>query len=113
MASSSKQSDPREMFIPLPKYSPGPQPSFWGWSIQVEAILELSNATEQVKRASLLNAIPAEILTKLFLSNNSFSSICYNNYFQFLRALRGYFMNPDTEIEYYNSLQAPTKTDPL
>ena len=109
MASSSKQSDPRNMLIPLPKYSPGPAATFLGWSIQVEAILRLSGATDEVKKVSILNAIPAEILTKVFLTNDAISSICYNNYFQFLRALRAYFMNPDTEIEYYNSLKAPTK----
>ena len=115
MASSSKQSDPREMLIPLPKYSPGPHPSFWGWSIQVEGILKLSNATDQVKTVSILNAIPAGILTKVLISTNEkwFNSIYCFTYIKVLRDLREYFKNPNTEIEYYNSLQAPTKSVPF
>ena len=110
MASSSKQSDPRDMLIPLPKFSPGPQPSIIGWTYQVQAILGLSNETEQVKCASLLNAIPAELLSEVFglqLENQLHS--CY----YVLRELREYFKIPNTEIEYYNSLQAPTKSVPF
>ena len=110
MASSSKQSDPRVMLIPLPKYSPGPLPSIIGWALQVQAILGLSKETDEVKTVSILNAIPAELLTKVFglkLENQLHS--CYF----VLRELRIYFKDPNTEIEYYNSLQAPTKTVPL
>ena len=110
MASSSKQSDPRNMLIPLPKYSPGPLPSIIGWSFQVQAILEASKETEQVKSAFLLNAIPAEVLSKVFglkLKNQ------FRNWYSVLTELREYFKDPNTEIEYYNSLQAPTKTVPL
>ena len=105
MASSSKQSDSRDMLIHLPKYSPGPHPSFYGWSLQ---------ATERVKRASLLNAIPTGILTKVFHKENRGVNFYLNyNWIAFLRDLREYFKSPDTEIEYYYSLQAPTKTVPL
>ena len=116
MASSSKQSDPRVMLIPLPKYSPGPQPSIIGWTFQVEALLELSNETEQVKKASVLNAIPAEILTKVFGLKLKGNNSQRNRYFYgscVLEDLREYFKDPNTEIEYYNSLQAPTKSVPL
>ena len=117
MASSSKQSDLRVMLIPLPKYSPGPLPSLFGWSFQVQAILHLSKETDQVKSASLLNVIPAEILTKIFGKNfdieaGSLDNLL-NSWLWVLRDLRRYFKDPDTEIEFYNSLQAPTKTVPL
>ena len=113
MASSSKQSDPREL-IPLPKFSPGPKASFFGWALQVEAILKLPGATDEVKRASILNAIPADILTKVF-QKNGLNLYCYHwhKWLHFLEALGSHFQDPNTEIEYYNSLQAPTKTDPL
>ena len=111
MASSSKQSENRDMLIPLPKYSPGPQPSLIGWSFQVQSILEASNETIQVKRASLLNAIPAEILTKVFGLKLEENQYFYWN--SVLKDLREYFKNPNTEIEYYNSLQAPTKSVPF
>ena len=118
MASSSKQSDPRVMLIPLPKYSPGPQPSIIGWSFQVEGILQLSTKeTDQVKRVSLLNAIPAEILTKVFglkLDETDYPyPYQYSSWYSVLKELREYFKDPNTEIEYYNSLQAPTKSVPL
>ena len=51
---------------PLPKFSPGPEESFFGWACQVEAILHLPGPTERAKSAYLLNAIPAEILNKVF-----------------------------------------------
>ena len=110
MASSSKQSETRDLLIPLPKYTPGPQPSIIGWSFQVQSILEQSKGTFEVKSPFLLNALPAEVLTKVFglkLENK------YRNWLFVLRDLREYFKDPDTEIEYYNSLQAPTKTVPL
>ena len=110
MASSSKQSDPRVTLIPLPKYSPGPQPSIIGWTYQVQSILGLSKEIDEVKTASILNAIPAELLTKVFglkLENQ------YRYWLWVLRDLREYFKNPNTEIEYYNSLQAPTKSVPF
>ena len=113
---SSKQSDPRDLLslIPLPKYSPGPLPSIIGWSFQVQAILQISYETEDVKRlkrASLLNAIPAEILTKVFGLKLEENQYFYWN--SVLKELREYFKDPNAEIEYYNSLQAPTKTVPL
>ena len=119
MASSSKQSDPRDRLIPLPKYSPGPLPSIIGWSFQVQAILGLSNETNQVICASLLNAIPAEVLTKVFGQKlaSMYQKLQYQNqcrtWYYVLIDLTNYFKDPDTEIEYYNSLQAPTKTLPL
>ena len=115
MASSSKQSETRDMLslIPLPKYSPGPQPSLFGWALQVEAILVRSDKDEQVKIAFLLNAIPAEILTKVFRKENVINLIWQGGWITVLRVLREYFKDPDTEIEYYNSLQSPTKSVPL
>ena len=115
MASSSKQSDPRNMLIPLPKYSPGPKATFIGWSIQVEGILGLSDATDEVRKVSIFNAIPAEILTKVFglkLDEHNYQCQYYSWSFV-LKELREYFKNPNTEIEYYNSLQAPTKSVPF
>ena len=118
-SSTSKQSDPRERLIPLPKYSPGPQPSVIGWSFQVQAILGLSKETDEVKSPFLLNALPAELLTKVFgqrlhiMDQHQENQDQYRTWYYVLIVLREYFKDPDTEIEYYNSLQAPTKTVPL
>ena len=103
MASSSKQSDPRNMLIPLPKYSPGREAKFVGWSLQVEALLKLSGATNEVKLASVLDAIPANILTKAFVEK---SSLCLPNDYNYLPILEKvrvfYAQNPDEEKDCYN-----------
>ena len=108
MASSFKQSDPRDRLIPLPKYSPGKEPSFYGWSHQVETLLYLANATEQVKLASVLNAIPAEILTKVFQKEDVIKMSVPGIWSKVLNDLREYFKN-HTEIYFYNTLRASTK----
>ena len=91
----SKQYDLQEMLIPLPKYSTDPRRSFIGWSLQVEAILRVAKLeSEQVKIASLLNAIPEETLTRVFEKKLD-SDLClpsqYNSWVTVLKELRNYF----------------------
>ena len=106
MARSSEEADtrrPRDMLISLPKFSPGPEAEFVGWSLQVESLLKLSGATNEVKLASVLDAIPANILTKVFVEK---SSLCLPNDYNYLSILEKvrvfYAQNPDEEKDCYN-----------
>ena len=98
MASKQLQYDLQKMLIPLPKYSRGPVGrfiTFIGWSLQVEAILRLTELeSENVKIASLLNAIPEQILTTVFekkLDSDLCLPIQYNSWVTVLKELRNHF----------------------
>ena len=102
---ASKQYDLQKMLIPLPKYSTGPEASFIGWSLQVEAILRLTELeSENVKIASLLNAIPEEILTQVF-EKKLCSNLClpsqYNSWVTVLTELRNCFRRQDSAAMYH------------
>ena len=98
MARSSEHADPRDMLIPLPKYSRGSEANFFGWSLQVEALLKLSGATDEVKLASVLGAIPANILTKAFAEKSSLCLPNDYNYLSILQKVRVFIaQNPDEE----------------
>ena len=104
---ASKLYDLQKMLIPLPKYSRGPVGSFItfiGWSLQVEAILRLTELeSENVKIASLLNAIPEQILTRVFEKKLG-SDLClpsqYNSWVTVLKELRNYFRRQRDEDDW-------------
>ena len=81
-----------------------------GWSLQVEALLKLSGATDEVKLASVLGAIPANILTKAFVEKSSLCLPNDYNYLSILEKVRVFFaQNPDVEKDCYDSPRASTK----